>query len=89
MHDPPCLLQLVLKLYLAGTALKLIVIAVHLASHHDLMASGSRCMGGVLWVMHGKLVSLCRWMTAAEMTTDLRPRMAGVAFGLRYIPAQK
>jgi len=37
-----------LKLKLAGTALELIVIGVHSARYHDLMASGSRCMGGVL-----------------------------------------
>ena len=67
-----------LQLKVAGTALKLIVIVVHMAIHRDLMASDSRCMGGVLWGMEGKLVLLCRWMTAAEMTIDLGLQMAGV-----------
>ncbi len=62
---------LLLTRNLGGTALELIVIVMHLASHHDLIATGSRCMGGVLWVLNVKLVSLCRWMTAAEMTIDL------------------
>jgi len=78
-----------LKLKLAGTALELIVIGVHWARYHDLMASGSRCMGGVLWVLSDKLVWLCRWMTAAEMTIDLWPETAGVAFGSKYLSAHE
>ena len=78
-----------LQLKVAGTALKLIVIVVHMAIHHDLMASDSRCMGGVFWVVDGKLVLLCRWMTAAEMTIDLGLQTAGVAISLRYTSAHE